>query len=230
MANLQITGHPISDNFWHKPVTDLMPPAYLWINGSKVAHIVDPNTFSVAVDPNEDGSYDVDHRAKLDLRCFRGFCGNPSRASAVKPAHLQLCKRCAKVVGTALLGHITGKMVGPITKAVQVHYRLGFHPWEGQCPVGNRMSDKVRPLRGPKPGTITFLFLHKKMCKIDIPLLDIENWKWLTEQPNNNEWGTWIGNEIVRRKITLERDQKLNFQAWHALEEDVLEDRLFEDL
>jgi len=228
---LKITGHAIRDNMFNRPVGDLMPPVFLWVRGSNVAHLTSPETLSTEDRSySNDGTYRVQcqNRAEPRLRCFHhGFTlvvNNEPHASATKPAHLRICKRCAKVVGAALLDHITSHMVGSISRAVARHFELGYHRW------GTRYSNKVRPLRGSKPGSIKFLFLHREMREVEIQLLDIENWTWLTEQPTNDEWGTWIGNEIVRRRREFEKNLEQNFRVWRQLEEDTLEEGLFSDL
>ena len=227
----QVTGHTVLDNLRHEPVKDLMPPAYLWLTNSKVAHLASPGTFPTEEKSfEENGTYRIPCHGRPNprLRCFReGFFldeGSKPVVSANRPPHLRLCKRCVTVVGAALTRQIKDMMVGAITRAIREHFKLGYYR------SGCAYTDTVLPLHGSKPGSVKFVFLVEKMQEIEVLLLDVDTWTWLTEQPTNDNWGAWIGEEIVRRLGQLNKEQEQNFQAWHKLEEDVLEDGLFSDL
>lgn len=230
---LKVNGYSVHSNLFGRSTTikTLMPPAYFWLKNSEVVHLVDPAWSLVLKDippiVDNDGVYSVNNQCAPNLRCYVGFwlgTMNHAYASRVRPDQLRLCQRCAKVVNAALLDYLRVNLVFHITKAVKDNgIELGYHRW------GRTYTSDVRPQAGSIPGTISFYFKSKthddKIFSIEIPLLNIEKWDWITVPSSNPEFGQWIGAELVARL-----EQQINVKDYIQREQVALEEGLFETL
>lgn len=228
--SLVVEGPTILDNFWKRPLEDLMPPVYLWVKRGGVVHLADPNTFRILEDSaDEDGTYQVDVGlgGTLNLRCYNQYwvCdGGKPRASRAMPPIRRICKKCLKVVAAILFNFVNGCMVGVVTRHVKAQgIELGYY----QC--GDAWTSDIRPRHGRKPGSLLFMFKSRthgdeELQKIAIPLLDIENWTWFWDNmPSTaDEIGTLIGTEII------EYLKRVDQQVRKQMADD--EDFMFSDL